>query len=93
MPHCVKRKSGGDFKEEKRMTNNRFYAAVTVQDDGKYYSYVIPFSSSDNALCKLTVKGILSANIYKSKKEAAEIVKCWNDAYKANGTYMFSDTF
>lgn len=73
--------------------NSRMYAAVTVEENGKYYAYVIPFSSSDNALCKLAVKNILHANIYTTKKHAAEVVTAWNDAYKANGTYMFSETF
>lgn len=75
------------------MTNSKMYAAVTVEENNKYYSYVIPFSSGDNALYKLAVKGILHANIYKTRKDAAEVVTCWNNAHKANGDFMFDSAF
>lgn len=71
------------------MTYSRLYAAVTVAENGKYYAYVIPFTTSDNVLNKLAVNGILHANIYTTKKAAGEVVTAWNNSYKANKTYMF----
>ena len=71
------------------MTNKRYYAAVTIQENGKYYSYAIPFTSSDNVLCKFKIPNLINACICKSKKEAAETVTVWNDCFKNNGTYLF----
>lgn len=65
------------------------WASVTIEEDGKYYSYIKPISAADNALSKLTIKGIVSASIYRTKKQAAEVVTCWNECYKKNGTYLF----
>ena len=65
------------------------YAAVTVEENGKYYSYVIKICESDNALCKLSVRGLIHANIFKTKKRACEAADYWNKCYKTNGTYLF----
>ena len=66
------------------------YAAITVQDEAKrLYAYIVPINESDNALSKLDIKGILHANIYTTKKKAAEVVEHWNECYRHNGTYMF----
>ena len=77
----------------KTTNSKRIYFAVTVEEDGKLYSYVLPVSTSDNVLCKLTIKGLKWANVCETKKRAAEIVTFWNDCARANGNYMFSETF
>lgn len=33
----------------------------------------------------------LTMNACKTKKDAVRIAKAWNEQYKANGTYMFSE--
>lgn len=66
-----------------------FYFAVTVEESGKFYAYLVKFSPSDNVLSKLKIKGILHANIYPTKKKAAEVVEALNATYKNNGTYLF----
>ena len=86
----------------------RFFIAVTVQQDKNesiftplehepkpgYYAYIIPVTESDNIKSVLErVGGLLHANIYHTKKKAAEVVQVWNAAYKANGTYLFDGTF
>lgn len=68
---------------------SRLYAVITVEEDGKYISYVLPFSSADNVISKLTIKNISFAHIYKSKKEAEKVCRYWNECSKNNGTYMF----
>lgn len=68
-----------------------FYFAVTVEENGKYYAYLVKISSLDNVLSKLKIKGILWANICPTKKQAAATVKAWNATYKANGTYLFDN--
>lgn len=68
-----------------------FYIAVTVEENEKYYSYVIKVSESDNLLCKLKIPNIVNATIFPTKKKAAEVVTLWNDSYKTNGTYYFDE--
>ena len=65
------------------------YLAVTVEENGKYYAYMIKHHNSNNLLSVLKIKGILHANICDTKKEATKIVQEWNEGYKQNGTYMF----
>lgn len=88
---------------------SKFYLAVTVQQDRNesiftpsqeaepnpgYYAYIIPVTESDNIKSVLErVGGLLHANIYPTKKKAAEVVQMWSDGYKNNGTYLFNSTF
>lgn len=76
-----------------KSTSKRVYFAVTVEEDGKYYSYVLPVSTSDNVLSKLAIKGIQTASVCETRKQAGEIVTFWNDCARMNGNYMFSETF
>lgn len=69
-----------------------FYFAVTIEENEKYYAYMLKLSSFDNVLSKLKIKGILHANIFNTKKEAAATVEAWNKSYKANGTYLFENS-
>lgn len=71
------------------MKNN--YIAVIVKEDGKNYAYAIKVSESRNLLCELKIKNIVAANLFETKKRAEEVVNSWNESYKQNGTYMFSD--
>ena len=68
----------------------KYYAAITVQENGKYYAYCVPFTDNDNAVSKLAINGIVAANIYGTRKRACEVVDAWNGSYKRNGVYMFS---
>ena len=70
-----------------------FSIAISVEENNKYYAYILKVSNSENLLEKLKIKRILHANICKNKKEAENVVTFWNDSYKANNTYMFSATF
>ena len=83
-----------------------FYIAVTAEQDRNerhllprenpeyspgYYAYMVKCSDQDNLKSILdTIGGLRYANIYPTKKRAAEIVEFWNTGYKANGTYLFS---
>lgn len=70
------------------------YLATTIEKDGKRYSYIVSVNNRDNLLSVLgRIKGIEHANIYLTKKEAVKTVQFWNECYKNNGTYMFSETF
>ena len=69
----------------------RMFISVTIEENKKYYAYVIPVSSNDNLLSKLSNENILHANIYNTKKRAEEVVKMWNESYVKNGTYLFDE--
>lgn len=87
----------------------KFYIAVTVRQNKNdmilqdqttpeykpgYYAYIIPCTEQDNIKTRLeNVGGLLHANIYATKKRAAEIVNAWNATYKANGMFLFDNTF
>ena len=82
-----------------------FYIAVTIEQDRNenifkertnpeynagYYSYVIKCTERENIKSTLdAIGGLLHANIYPTKKRAAEVVECWNATYKANKKYLF----
>lgn len=69
------------------------WLALQIEENGKFYAYAIRVSTSDNLLSKLSRKSLVTANICTSKKEAAATVDAWNAAHKANGKYMFSESF
>ena len=65
------------------------YIAVTIEENKKYYAYCLICGTNENLLAKLSIKGILHANICETKKAAQTLIEQWNNQYKANGTYMF----
>lgn len=68
----------------------KIYIAVTVQENMRFYSYVITATQSDNIAEKLKIKGLISANVFPTKRHASEVAALWNAQYKANGTYLFN---
>lgn len=69
----------------------KYYIAVTIQENEKYYSYVLTVPECINLIKALEIKNIYNALICSTKKSAAEIVEMWNDTYKCNGSYMFDN--
>lgn len=65
------------------------YIAVTIQENARFYSYIITATQSDNIAEKLKIKGLISANIFPTKRHASEVVTLWNAQYKENGAYLF----
>lgn len=66
-----------------------FYFAVQIKENEKYYAYVIKTSEYENLVSLFKIKGIVSANIFETKKHADEVVNAWNNGYKTNGKYLF----
>lgn len=75
------------------MKKKSSYIAVQVTENGKNYAYAVKVSESDNLLSKLAIKGIAAANLCSTKKEAGELVACWNESFKNNNSYMFGEVF
>ena len=69
------------------------WLALQIEENGKCYAYASRVSTADNLVSKLSRKSLVTANICTSKKEAAATVDAWNAAHKANGKYMFSESF
>ena len=67
------------------------YIVVSIEENKKYYSYVLKVSSSTNIVSALNIKGIMHANLFGSKKECERIATYWNMCYKTNGTYLYDN--
>lgn len=68
-----------------------YYIAVTIQENEKYYSYVLRVPECINLIKALKIKNIYNAMICSTKKSAAAIVEEWNKTYKHNKCYLFDN--
>ena len=76
-----------------------FYMTVSVvvestltDSPGGNCAYMVKFTSSDNVKSVLDrIGGLKAANMCATRQEAKELVEIWNEAYKQNGTYAFSN--
>ena len=66
------------------------YIAVQIKENEKNYAYVVKTTDSNNLLSVLSIKGIITANIF-NKEEAYKTVDFWNNCFKQNGTYLYSE--
>lgn len=72
----------------------KFWMVKTVEENGKYYSWAESFTESDNVKCRIERdRNLIHANVYATKKRACEIVNCWNEHYRENGTFMFDNVW
>lgn len=85
----------------------KIYMAVTVEQDRNhreftqrpseeyspgYYSYVVSANIGDNLKFALDcIGGLRVAHLCRTKAEAKEIAAHWNEGYKQNGTYLFTE--
>ena len=70
---------------------NYFWLAVTAENKDGLYAYAIRVSDCEDVAWKLSsIVNLKHANIMPTKKKAREVVDCWNESYKRNGTYAFS---
>lgn len=68
------------------------YLAVSVFEHGGNMAYALQVNRSDNLLSVFErVKGLRTANICESKKEAERIADDWNASYIKNGTHALFD--
>lgn len=75
------------------MKVNYSYIAVTIEENNKFYSYVLKINDNDNLVSKLNIKNINYATLCKTKKQAYNLVENWNNNFKVNQTYMFDESF
>lgn len=69
-----------------------FWLAVTVEENGKFYAYMVKAAQNNNLVSLLAgIAHLKAANIYGTKKQAAAVVQFWNDCYRQNGTYLFDN--
>ena len=68
-----------------------FYIAVTIEENKKYYSYVIKANDQENLLFKLKIKNIINATITPTQKRAENLVTLWNTIAKQNKQYLFDE--
>lgn len=65
----------------------KYHLAVTIQENEKYYSYVLTVPGCINLIAALRIKNIYNAMICNTKKSAVAIVEEWNNTYKHNKCY------
>lgn len=66
------------------------YFAITVQENGKYYSYAETIKSGENVLHTLTkIKGAITAEVCPTRIQAERLAEKWNDSARANHNYLF----
>ncbi len=70
-----------------------FYIAITIEENQKYYSYVIKANDQENLLSKLKVKNIVTATLTATKQKAENLVNFCNILHKRNNQYLFDKTF
>lgn len=57
-----------------------------------YYAYVLKVNEGDNIKARLaSIGGLITANVYPSRKKCVEVVTAWNDGYKASGEYLYQE--
>ena len=72
------------------MKIKKYWIAIQMQQSGKYDATVIPVTECDNIYTKLAgIHGIVSANIYDTKKAAAGVVRMWVNGFRAAGVYRW----
>lgn len=69
-----------------------YYAIDEVDENGNRYAHARKLGEGTNLVkfCK-DYPNIDIMKLCRTKKEAFEIVKAWNEVYKANGCYMFAN--
>ena len=65
------------------------YIAVQIEEDGKFYAYVVKTTDNVNLLSVLDIRNIKTANVW-NKQQAYKVVEMWNEQFKQNGTYLYS---
>lgn len=72
------------------MRIKKYWIAVQIEENDKYSACVMPCGDYENAWRKLAgIPGIVAANIFDTKKAAAQTVLAWVDGFRAAGVYMW----
>lgn len=68
----------------------KFYIVVEIEEEGKKYVYTIDTTSSTNIFNLLNrTDNIMSATIFKTKKEATAQVNFLQNIYKQNNVNLY----
>lgn len=72
------------------MKIKKYWIVIQTEQQGKYDAFIIPVTEIDNIATKLqAIRGIVSANIYNTQKQACSVVMAWRDGFRASGIYMW----
>lgn len=69
------------------------WIVVEIKEGTKFYAHIIRVTENDNLLSKLDIDGIVTANMYTTKKKAESITRKLRAIYKSKDCYMFDETF
>ena len=62
-----------------------FYYAAVREFDSKYYAQVVTTHESENIVNRFPQSLYAIVEPCRTRKRAEELVKVWNDCYRANG--------
>ena len=69
----------------------KIWLACTVKVDNGLYAYAREINDHASVNLQMdSIAGLEYAHLCPSKRHACELVKAWNDSYKANGTFAYS---
>lgn len=69
------------------------YIAAQVKKENKFYAYIIPVRIGSNLEDQLQFHPDTPIkHLCETRKQAAELVKDWNETFKRNHTYLFDTT-
>lgn len=67
------------------------FIVIEVEENSKYYSYMIKATKNHNLIKLLDISNIITATIYPTKKEAMYQTEELRRKYIRNNEYMFQD--
>lgn len=67
----------------------KLYGAGSIQENGKYYAWVIPFNSTDNVKAIINRNNLETLMIFRKRTDAEMVVKSWNDGWINSGNHLF----
>lgn len=71
---------------------NYFYYAIQETENGRHYAHAWRTSAQNIISLVAQFKNAVVIHPTKTKSEAVRIAELWNNSFKENGTYLFSDS-
>ena len=72
----------------------KFYLAIQICRNEKYYAYMLPVLEYVNIYAMLNdIPDIITVNIFATKTHARDVVRAWNDTFQRGGVFLFDETF
>lgn len=68
--------------------DKKTYYVITVEEDGKYFSYAETIHNSNNLVGKFP-KNAITINACDTRKKADEIARSWNEIWREKDQFSY----